>query len=94
MLLLLSQWMEALNIRHEIRAVSLDISRAFDAVWHPALLSKLFADGIQNQLHTLISLTLVAHVWHLMECFHLLSLERLACPKAGDLAVFQAQSNS
>ena len=27
---------EVLYIRHEIRAVSLDISRAFDTVWHPA----------------------------------------------------------
>ena len=43
MLLLLSQqWMEFLNARHEIRAFSLDISHAFDMVWHPALLTKLF----------------------------------------------------
>jgi len=42
MLLMLSQqWMKALNIRHEISAVSLDISHAFDTVWHPAMLSKL-----------------------------------------------------
>ena len=35
MLLLLSQqWMEVLNAIHEIRAISLDISRAFDTVWH------------------------------------------------------------
>ena len=48
MLLLLSQqWMKALNIRHEIWAVSLDIPRAFDTLWHPTLLSKLFVDGIQ-----------------------------------------------
>ena len=33
MLLLLSkQWMEVLNVGHEIRALSLDISRAFDMV--------------------------------------------------------------
>ena len=37
MLLLLSQpWMESLKARHEIRAISLDISRAFDTDWHPA----------------------------------------------------------
>ena len=43
MLLLLSQqWMEVLNAGHENRAISLDISRAFDTVWHPALLTKLF----------------------------------------------------
>ena len=46
---------EALNIRHEIRAVSLDISRAFDTVWHPALLSKLSAYGIQGKLHSWIT---------------------------------------
>ena len=34
-LLLSQQWMEALNVRHEIRAVSLEISCAFDAVWPP-----------------------------------------------------------
>ena len=42
MLLLLSQqWMEVLNARHEIRAISRDISRAFDTVWHRALLTEL-----------------------------------------------------
>ena len=35
----------------EIRAVSLDIPGASDTVWHPALLSKLFAYDIQGQLH-------------------------------------------
>ena len=38
LLRLTQQWMEALNIRHEIRAISLDISHAFDTVWHPTLL--------------------------------------------------------
>ena len=53
MLLLLSQqWMEVLNARQEIRAVSLDISRAFDTVWHPALLTKLPSYGIQGHLHS------------------------------------------
>ena len=53
MLLLLSQqWMEVLNARREIRAVSLDISRAFDTVWHPALLTKLSSYGIQGHLHS------------------------------------------
>ena len=53
MLLLLSQqWMEVLNAREEIRAVSLDISRAFDTVWHPALLTKLSSYGIQGHLHS------------------------------------------
>ena len=36
MLLLLSQqWMEILNAKHDIRAISRDVSRAFDTVWHP-----------------------------------------------------------
>ena len=53
MLLLLSQeWMEVLNASHEMRAVSLDISRAFDTVWHPALLTKLSSYGIQGHLHS------------------------------------------
>ena len=41
LLLLSQQWMKVLNARHEIRAISLDISRAFDTVWHLALLPKL-----------------------------------------------------
>ena len=53
MLLLLSQqWIEVLKARQEIRAISLDISRAFDTVWHPALLSKLSSYGIQGHLHS------------------------------------------
>ena len=46
--------MEALNIRHETRAISLDISQAFDTAWHPALLSKPCAYGNQDQLHSWI----------------------------------------
>ena len=53
MLFLLSQQcMEAFNVRYEIRAVSLDISRIFDTVWHHTLLSKLSAYVIKGQLHT------------------------------------------
>ena len=56
MLLLLSQqWMEALDVRPDIRDVALDIPQAFDAVWHPALLSKLSASGIQGQLYSWIT---------------------------------------
>ena len=47
--------MEALNIKHEIRAISLDISQAFDTVRHRALLFKLSAYGIQGQLHSWIT---------------------------------------
>ena len=66
MLLLLSQqWMEVLNARHEIRAISLDISRAFDMVWHPALLTKLSSYGIQGHLHSWLadSSPVAAKVW-------------------------------
>ena len=53
MLLLLSQQlMEALNVRHKIRAISLDISQASNAVWHPTLFAKVSAYGIQGQLHS------------------------------------------
>ena len=53
MLLLLSQqWMEVLNARHEIRDIFLDISRAFDMVWHPAMLTKLSSYGVQSHLHS------------------------------------------
>ena len=84
--------MEAVNVRHEIRAVSLDISRVFDTVWHPALLFKLSAYGIKanSTPGSLTSSTLVTNVWHSTESFHLLSLSRLECPKA----VFWAQSYS
>ena len=89
LLLLTKQWMEALNVRKEIRAVSLDISHAVDTVWHPALLSKLSAYGIQNQ-HDFLTSTLKANMWLSKESFHLLSQLRMECPKA----VILAQSSS
>ena len=53
MLLLISQqWIEVLNAKHEIRAISLDILRAFYTVWHPALQTKLSSCGIQGNLHS------------------------------------------
>ena len=89
LLLLTQQWMEALNVRHDIRAISLDISHAFDAVWHLALHSKLSA--FSNDTHGLFtSSTLVANVWLSMESFHLLFLPKLECPKA----VFWTKSSS
>ena len=54
LLLLSQQWMEVLNARQDIRAVSLDISRAVDTVWHPALLTKLSSYGIKGHLHSWI----------------------------------------
>ena len=55
LLRLTQQWMEALNVRHEIRAVSLEISPTFHRVWHHALLSQLSVYGIQGQLHSWIT---------------------------------------
>ena len=52
MLLLLTQngWRPSIS---DMRwADWLDTSRAFDTLWHPALLSKLSAKDIQGQLHT------------------------------------------
>ena len=53
LLRLTEQWMEALNITQEIRAVSLDISRPFDTVWHPALRSpnSLSMKSMGNSAH-------------------------------------------
>ena len=61
LLLLSQQWMEVLNARHEIRAVSLDISRAFDTIWHPALLTKLSSYGIKGNLHLYLADFLSCH---------------------------------
>ena len=62
MLLLFSkQWVEVLNARHEIRAISLDISSAFDTDWHPALLTKLSSYGIQGHLHSWLAEFLSCH---------------------------------
>ena len=46
------QWMEVLNARQEIRAISQDMLCAFDTVWHPALLTKLSSYGIQGHLYS------------------------------------------
>ena len=39
----------------EVRAVFLDISKAFDKVWHPGLLFKLKQNGIDGRLLTLLT---------------------------------------
>jgi hypothetical protein len=42
--------LKALDEGKEVRAVFCDISKAFDRVWHPGLLTKLSAAGIQGNL--------------------------------------------
>ena len=39
---------------HEVRGVFLDISKAFDKVWHEGLLIKLFLNGISGNLLKLL----------------------------------------
>ena len=53
MLLLLSQqWMEVLNVRHEIRTISLDLySIELSRHWHPTVLPKVSAYGIHSQIY-------------------------------------------
>ena len=41
---------EALESRKEVRAVSCDISKAFDRVWHAGLLYKLKAAGVTGEV--------------------------------------------
>ena len=47
--------MEVLNAGHEIRAISRDISCAFDMFCYPTLLTKLSSYGIQGHLHSLLA---------------------------------------
>ena len=42
------------NPTHEVRSVFLDISNAFDKVWHEGLLYKLKSMGISGELHSLL----------------------------------------
>ena len=56
--------MEVLNAKHEIRALSLDISCAFDTAWHPALLTKLSSYGIQGHIHSWLFDFLTCHSQH------------------------------
>ena len=46
---------KAFNISGATRAVALDISKAFDRVWHAGLLHRLKSYGISDQIFGLIS---------------------------------------
>jgi ribonuclease P/MRP protein subunit RPP40 len=50
MSVLFQKWSDALDEGSEVRAVSLDISKAFDKVWHDGLLCKLQSYGIGGLL--------------------------------------------
>ena len=52
----------AFNRSGATRAVALDISKAFDRVWHAGLLHKLKSYGISGQIFGLISSTRL-HFW-------------------------------
>ena len=65
LLLLTQQWMEALNVRHEIKAISLVISLAFDAVWYILPYSPnslLMASKVNSTRGLLTPSTLIANV--------------------------------
>jgi len=44
-------WENALDKGQEVKVVALDISRAFDSVWHNGLLSKLMSVGVGGYLY-------------------------------------------
>jgi hypothetical protein len=67
--LLLTQhqcWVDALNRGSEVRAVSLDISRAFDTVWHPLLMKKLSLYGLCTNLCLVLSSFLTGRRFHVV----------------------------
>jgi len=51
---------EALEEGNEMRAVFLDLSKAFDRVWHRGLIAKLRSIGIKGNLLN----------WFIMACLH------------------------
>ena len=53
--LYLIEFARAFNRSRATRAVALDISKAFDRVWHAALLHKLESYGIAGQIYDRIS---------------------------------------
>lgn len=47
---LFQKWSDALDSGSEVRTISLDISKAFDKVWHDGLLAKLQSYGVSGPL--------------------------------------------
>ena len=45
------RWEDSLDKGQEVKVVALDISRAFDSVWHKGLLSKLMSFGIGGHFY-------------------------------------------
>ena len=45
---------KALDSTFEARAIALDISKAFEQVWHKGLLCKLSSYGISGRVHSII----------------------------------------
>jgi len=90
------QWREALNLRHDIRTISLDMSQACDAVWHTTFISKSLLVASNGPCHhgSLTSCTAVVSVWLSTGSSHLLSLSRWECPMAGSFAQSCSSSSS
>ena len=49
------RWSRSIHQFGESKVVALDISKAFDRVWHGALISKLIAFGVGNDFSRFIS---------------------------------------
>jgi len=82
--------MEALNVRHEMRAVSLDIFRAFDTILNLALISKLTACGPMilkaNSIHGFLNpYTTIDNTWLSIGSSDLPSMSWLECPQSSVL---------
>jgi hypothetical protein len=56
------KWANALDKGQEVKVVALDISRAFDSVWHKGLLSKIMSLGIGGSLYRWIREFLINRV--------------------------------